>query len=51
MEYHEKSVMVNSLMGYAHCVMLSRFGTSVGLWRICFQRIRPTVDESLSSGH
>ena len=25
--------------------------TSVDLWRICIQRMRPTVDVNLSSGH
>ena len=26
-------------------------GTSVDLWSICIQRMRPTVDVNLSSGH
>ena len=26
-------------------------GTSLDLWRICIQRMRPTVDVNLSSGH
>ena len=30
---------------------VGKIGTSVDLWRICIQRMRPTVDESLNSGH
>ena len=59
MEYHEKSVMVDSLMEcheefvgvYLHTRDDVGFGTSVDLWKICIQRLRPTVDVNLSSGH
>ena len=39
---------MRSLWGY---LPTRGIGTSVDLWRICIQRMRPTVDESLSSGH
>ena len=42
---------MRSLWGYLHTRDAGRIGTSVDLWRICIQQMRPTVDESLSSGH
>ena len=58
MEYHEKSVMVASLtechvefVVYLHTRDDVGIGTSVDLWRICIERMRPTVDVNLSSGH
>ena len=46
MESHEEFVG-----GIYTLVKLWGIGTSVDLWRICVQRMRPTVGESLSSGH
>ena len=58
MEYHEKSVIVDSFMEcyeefvvYLHTRDDVGIVTSVDLWRICIQRMRPTVDVNLSSGH
>ena len=55
MEYHEKSVWKVSLMEYHEKSVLwesshqrSFVGTSVNLWRICIQRMRPTVDVNLT---
>ena len=58
MECDEKSVWKVSLMEchegfvvYLHTRDDGEIGTSVDLWRICIQRMRPTVDVNLSSGH
>ena len=59
MEYHEELMRVDSLMecheecvwGYLHTRDDVGIGTPVGLWRICIQRMRPTIDVNLSRGH
>ena len=42
---------MKSLWGYLHTRDDVGIGTSVDLWRICIQRMKPTVDVNLSSGH
>ena len=56
--YHEELVRVDILMECHEefVVYLPTrddvgIGTSADLWRICVQRMRPTVDVNLSSGH